>query len=85
MIEGLRIDLKTFLGLTNALKLSESKYQGGFGMIIWGQNPLTFMIPMYDDSFKNLPASAKIGHVSTQNLTTFQYLFANIFSFHNTN
>ena len=39
-MEGFRIDLKTFLGLampiTNALKLSESKYQGGFGVIIWG-------------------------------------------------
>ena len=25
----------------------ESKYQAGFGMIILGQNPLTFMIPIY--------------------------------------
>jgi len=47
-MEGFGIDLKTFLHLampTNALKLLESKYQAGFGVIIWGQNPLTFMIP----------------------------------------
>ena len=25
----------------------ESKYQAGFGVIILGQNPLTFMIPIY--------------------------------------
>ena len=39
-MEGCRIDLKTFLGLTmpkNALKLSKSKYPAGFGMIIWDQ------------------------------------------------
>ena len=35
------------LCLTNTLKLSESKYQAGFGVIILGQNPLTFMIPIY--------------------------------------
>ena len=46
-MEGFRIDLKTFLGLTNTPKLLESKYQTGFGVIIWGQNPLTFMIPIY--------------------------------------
>jgi len=50
-MEGFRIDLKTFLGLaiciTNAPKLSESKYQAGFGVIIWGQNPLVFTIPIY--------------------------------------
>ena len=28
-------------------KLSESKYQAGFGEIILGQNPQTFMIPIY--------------------------------------
>ena len=33
--------------LTNTPKLSESKYQAGFGVIILGQNPLTFMIPTY--------------------------------------
>ena len=42
-MEGFRIDLKTFLGFGYA-KLSESKYQAGFGVIISGQNPLTFMI-----------------------------------------
>jgi len=26
---------------------SESKYQAGFGVIILGQNPLIFMIPIY--------------------------------------
>jgi len=53
LMEGFRIDLKTFwawICLTNALKLSESKYKAGLRMIIWGQNPLTFMIPiiLYD-------------------------------------
>ena len=43
-MEGFSIDLKTFLGLTNTPKLSESKYQAGFGV---GQNPQTFMIPIY--------------------------------------
>ena len=48
------IDLKTFLGLYiamlnqfNAPKLSESKYQAGFWVIISGQNQVTFMIPIY--------------------------------------
>ena len=36
------------LGYTcNTLKLSESKYQAGFGVITLGQNPLTLMIPIY--------------------------------------
>jgi len=49
-MEGFRIDLKTFLGLAmpnQYSKLSESKYQAGFGVIILGQNPLTFMIRIY--------------------------------------
>ena len=49
-MEGFRIDLKTFwawLYLTNTPKVLENKYQAGFGMIILGQNPLTFMIPIY--------------------------------------
>ena len=46
-MEGSRIDLKTFLGLTNTPKVPESKYQAGFGMIISGQNPQTFIIPIY--------------------------------------
>ena len=51
-MEGSRIDLKTFLGLANpnqymAPKVPESKYQAGFGVIISGQNPQTFMIPIY--------------------------------------
>ena len=50
-MEGFRIDLKTFLSLAkpnhNTLKVSESKYQAGFGVIISGQNPQTFMIPIY--------------------------------------
>jgi len=48
-MEGFSIDLKTFLGLakpTNTPKVSESKYQAGFGVIISGQNPQTFMIPI---------------------------------------
>ena len=55
-MEGFRIDLKTFwawLSLTNAPKLSESKYQAGFGVIISGQNPLTFMIPICDQIYGN--------------------------------
>ena len=27
--------------------MSESKYQAGFGVIVLGQNPQTFMIPIY--------------------------------------
>ena len=45
----MEIDLKTFLAwlcLTNALKMSKTKYQAGFGVIIWGQNHLTFTIPI---------------------------------------
>ena len=45
-----RIDLKTFLGLAMPnqcpKKLSDSKYQAGFGVIMWGQNLLTLMIPI---------------------------------------
>ena len=36
-----------WLSLTNTPKVSESKYQVGFGVIISGQNPQTFMIPIY--------------------------------------
>ena len=39
--------LWTWLCLTNASKLLERKYQVGFGEIILGQNPQTFMIPIY--------------------------------------
>ena len=51
-MEGFRIGLKTFLGLAkpNTPKVSESKYQAGFGVIISGQNPQTFMIPIYSTS-----------------------------------
>jgi len=45
-VEGFRIDLKTFLGLAMANQYSQA-YQAGFGVIILGQNPLTFMIPIY--------------------------------------
>jgi len=41
-MEGFSIDLKTF-SLTNTPKVSESKYQAGFGVIILGQNPQTFI------------------------------------------
>ena len=50
LMEGSRIDLKTFLDLAkpnNIPKVPESKYQAGFGVIISGQNPQTFMIPIY--------------------------------------
>jgi len=46
-VEGFRIDLKTFLG--NTPKHSESKYQAGFGMIISGQNPQTFMEKKHEE------------------------------------
>ena len=49
-MKGFRIDLKTFLGLAMPNQYSQtvrSKYQAGFGVIILGQNPLTFMIPIY--------------------------------------
>ena len=46
-MEGFRIDLRAWLSLTNAPKVSESKYQAGFWVIISGQNPQTFMIPIY--------------------------------------
>ena len=45
--KGLGLIWKHFwawLSLTNAPKVSESKYQAGFGVIILGQNPQTFMI-----------------------------------------
>ena len=38
-MEGFSIDLKTFLGLANTPKVSESKYQAGFGVIISGHDP----------------------------------------------
>ena len=50
-MEGFRIDLKTFLGMLKPNQYystgSESKYQAGFRVIISGQNPQTFMIPIY--------------------------------------
>ena len=46
-MEGFSIDLKTYLGLANTPKVSESKYQAGFGVMISGQNLQTFMIPIY--------------------------------------
>ena len=49
-MEGSRIDLRHFwawLSLTNTPKVPESKYQTGFWVIILGQNPQTFMIPIY--------------------------------------
>ena len=61
-MDGFRIDLRHFwawLCLTNTPKLSESKYQAGFGVMILGQNPLTFMIPiectfvLYDNATYN--------------------------------
>ena len=49
-MEEFRIDLKTFLGLAmpnQYYQTVRSKYQAGFGVIIWGQNPRIFMIPIY--------------------------------------
>jgi len=49
-MEGFGIDLKTFLGLAMLNQYSQSvksKYQAGFGVIISGQTPQTFMIPIY--------------------------------------
>ena len=45
-----RVDLKTFLGLAIPNHYSQTvrkQYQAGFGKIILGQNPQTFMIPIY--------------------------------------
>ena len=46
-MQQFRVDLKTFLGLAMlnqyTPKLSESKYQTGFGEIILGQNPQTYI------------------------------------------
>ena len=36
-----------WLSLTDTPKVPESKYQAGFGVIVSGQNPQTFMIPIY--------------------------------------
>jgi len=49
-MQQFRVDLKTFLGLAMPNQYSQtakSKYQAGFGEIILGQNPRTFMIPTY--------------------------------------
>ena len=49
-MEGLGLiwrHFRAWLYLINIPKVSESKYQAGFGVIILGQNPLTFMIPIY--------------------------------------
>ena len=46
-MEGFRRHFWAWLRLTNTPKVSESKYQAGFGVIISGQNPQTFMIPIY--------------------------------------
>ena len=36
----------SYLLWTDTPKVLESKYQAGFGVIILGQNPQTFMIPI---------------------------------------
>ena len=49
-MEGSRIDLKTFLGLAKPNQYSQSarkQISSWFGVIILGQNPQTFMIPIY--------------------------------------
>jgi len=51
-MEGFRIDLKTFMGLALPNQHSQTvrkdcKYQAGFGVVIWDQNPLIFMIVIY--------------------------------------
>ena len=50
-MQWLRVDLKTFLGLAMPIQYSQTvrkQNQAGFGMIILGQNPQTFMIPIYN-------------------------------------
>jgi len=50
LMKGLGLIWRHFwawLSLTNAPKVPENKYQAGFGVIILGQNPQTFMIPIY--------------------------------------
>jgi len=49
-MEGSRIDLKTFLGFAKPNQYSQSARKqvfSCFGVIILGQNPQTFMIPIY--------------------------------------
>ena len=46
-MEGFRIDLKTFLGLAMPNQYSNCQKVNGFGIIVWGQNPLIFIIPIY--------------------------------------
>ena len=42
-----RTDLKTFLSLAMTNQYSQTEYQTGFWVIIWGQNSLIFIIPIY--------------------------------------
>ena len=48
-MEAFKINLKKFQGLAMPNQYSQTvrKHQTGFGIINQGQNPLTFMIPMY--------------------------------------
>ena len=45
--EGFTIDLKTFLGFAIPNQCSLPVKSKGFGVIIWGQNSPTFMIPIW--------------------------------------
>ena len=53
LMEGFRIDFKTFLGFAMPNKCSQtfrksiSSWFNNFGVIILGQNPQIFMIPLY--------------------------------------
>ena len=50
LMQQFRVDLKTFLGLAMPNQCSQTvrkQISAGFGVIILGQNPQTFMIPIY--------------------------------------
>jgi len=46
-MQRFRVDLKTFLGLTNAAMLSESKYLADLWVGFLGKKPQTLLIPIY--------------------------------------
>ena len=50
LMEAFKIDLKTFLDLAMANQCFQTvrkEITSCFGVIIWSQDPLTFMIPIY--------------------------------------
>ena len=52
---------RAWLSLTNTPKVPESKYQAGFGVIISGQNPQTFIVLPYYMIYTIMSDSLKAG------------------------